>query len=133
MRTCSSSFAGQLVTRSILPKSATQRFPATYPSYTRVDTPRLQYRSFHCLNESFVPRQHISKRLTHPCSRVTRPRVSPFQSTVRHCSHQRGMCRNMGADAADANMDISKGREVLPKNVKPLHYDLTLEPNFETF
>ncbi|KAK3715670.1 Aminopeptidase 2 mitochondrial [Vermiconidia calcicola] len=30
-------------------------------------------------------------------------------------------------------MDISKGREVLPKNVKPLHYDLTLEPNFETF
>lgn len=30
-------------------------------------------------------------------------------------------------------MDIAKGREVLPKNVKPLHYDLTLEPNFETF
>ena len=30
-------------------------------------------------------------------------------------------------------MDISKGREVLPKNVKPLHYDLSLEPNFETF
>ena len=28
-------------------------------------------------------------------------------------------------------MDISKGREVLPKNVKPTHYDLTLEPNFE--
>ncbi|KAK3677564.1 Aminopeptidase 2 mitochondrial [Recurvomyces mirabilis] len=30
-------------------------------------------------------------------------------------------------------MDVSAGREVLPKNVKPLHYDLTLEPNFETF
>jgi aminopeptidase 2 len=30
-------------------------------------------------------------------------------------------------------MDITKGREVLPKNVKPTHYDLTLEPNFETF
>ena len=29
-------------------------------------------------------------------------------------------------------MDISKGREVLPKNVKPLHYHLTLDPNFET-
>ncbi|CEJ55612.1 Aminopeptidase 2 [Penicillium brasilianum] len=26
-----------------------------------------------------------------------------------------------------------QGREVLPTNVKPLHYDLTLEPDFETF
>lgn len=34
---------------------------------------------------------------------------------------------------ADANLDISKGREVLPKNVRPIHYDLTLEPNLETF
>ena len=42
------------------------------------------------------------------------------------------MCKRE-AETADANMDISKGREVLPKNVKPLHYDLTLEPNFETF
>lgn len=32
-----------------------------------------------------------------------------------------------------ANLDIAKGREVLPKNVKPLHYHLTLEPNLETF
>lgn len=42
------------------------------------------------------------------------------------------MCKRE-AETADANMDISKGRDVLPKNVKPLHYDLTLEPNFETF
>lgn len=30
-------------------------------------------------------------------------------------------------------MDVSKGREVLPTNVKPMHYDLTLEPDFEKF
>ena len=43
------------------------------------------------------------------------------------CRHQREI------DVADSSMDIAAGREVLPKNVKPLHYDLTLEPNFETF
>ena len=31
------------------------------------------------------------------------------------------------------SMDVTKGREVLPKNVKPIHYDLTLEPDFEKF
>lgn len=30
-------------------------------------------------------------------------------------------------------MDVSKGREILPANVIPRHYDLTLEPDFEKF
>lgn len=29
--------------------------------------------------------------------------------------------------------NVASGREVLPTNVKPLHYDLTLDPDFEKF
>ncbi|KAI9834855.1 MAG: hypothetical protein M1819_002763 [Sarea resinae] len=37
------------------------------------------------------------------------------------------------ADVVGGGVDVSKGRQVLPANVKPLHYDLTLEPDFEKF
>ncbi|KAF2405417.1 hypothetical protein EJ06DRAFT_535325 [Trichodelitschia bisporula] len=42
------------------------------------------------------------------------------------------MCRHID-EAPAASVDVSMGREVLPKNVKPLHYHLTLEPNLSTF
>lgn len=58
---------------------------------------------------------------------------SPVAVSVRHCSHRRNMCKQFGADAPGAAMDISQAREVLPTNVKPLHYDLTLEPDFDKF
>lgn len=32
-----------------------------------------------------------------------------------------------------ASVGVMKAREVLPTNVKPLHYDLTLEPDFDKF
>jgi hypothetical protein len=54
------------------------------------------------------------------------------RASVRHCSHRRNMCK-YSAGLDESSVDISKGREVLPTNVKPLHYHLTLEPNFETF
>lgn len=43
------------------------------------------------------------------------------------------MCRHMTAPDEGGAMDISQAREILPANVKPLHYDLTLEPDFEKF
>ena len=54
--------------------------------------------------------------------------------SVRYCSCQRTMRKHhFGTDVTSSSIDVSKGREVLPKNVKPIHYDLTLEPNLETF
>jgi aminopeptidase 2 len=41
------------------------------------------------------------------------------------------MCRNN--TESSSSQVVPQDREVLPTNVKPLHYDLTLEPNFETF
>lgn len=70
-----------------------------------------------------VPSRYPSKRIT-----------NPFPRSVRHCSHRRtlNMCKHFGHEAdATSSIDVTKGREVLPKNVKPLHYDLTLEPKLD--
>jgi aminopeptidase 2 len=41
------------------------------------------------------------------------------------------MCKRDNTAAMGGTVNIT-GRELLPVNVKPLHYDLTLEPNFDT-
>jgi hypothetical protein len=53
-------------------------------------------------------------------------------SAVRHCSYRRhNMCKLHGGIEADAGgLDVTKGREILPADVIPRHYDLTLEPDF---
>ncbi|KAI9894381.1 MAG: Aminopeptidase 2 mitochondrial [Vezdaea aestivalis] len=44
------------------------------------------------------------------------------------------MCKQHGAaEIVGASVDVSGGREVLPANVRPLNYDLKLEPNFDDF
>lgn len=58
--------------------------------------------------------------------------VGSFSRAIRYCSHQRNMCRAY-EDTMSGSVDITKGREILPSNVKPIHYDLTLEPDFEQF
>lgn len=42
------------------------------------------------------------------------------------------MCRG-DADLLDRGIDVKNARVLLPTNVKPLHYDLTLEADFERF
>ncbi|KAL1976637.1 hypothetical protein VTN31DRAFT_2919 [Thermomyces dupontii] len=43
------------------------------------------------------------------------------------------MCRSRHADESIGSTFAPHDREVLPANVKPVHYDLTLEPDFEKF
>lgn len=50
-------------------------------------------------------------------------------TSVRYCSHRRNMCLR---DDVSGSSTAPK-REVLPTNVKPTHYDLTLEPDLEKF
>ena len=42
------------------------------------------------------------------------------------------MCRGY-ADLLVRSIGVKNARVLLPTNVKPLHYDLTLEPDFERF
>jgi len=77
---------------------------------------------------SAYPAVHAHRQNTLP-RRAPRP---PVAVPRRLCSHRRTMCRHFGAEG-NASIDITKGRQVLPANVKPLHYDLTLEPDFRHF
>ena len=46
------------------------------------------------------------------------------------------MCKmhgQRGPDAENGAVDVTMGREILPGNVIPRHYDLTLEPDFKNF
>jgi hypothetical protein len=69
-----------------------------------------------------------------PHQQQKRAPLRPLRPQTRHCSHRRTMCRHQHeADTPGSSFDITQGREILPANVKPIHYHLTLEPNLETF
>jgi len=61
--------------------------------------------------------------------RLLKPERQPTYTQQRFCSHRRNMCRANDHGSAT----ITKVREVLPADVKPIHYNLTLEPDLKTF
>ncbi|KAI1300304.1 peptidase family M1-domain-containing protein [Xylaria venustula] len=68
--------------------------------------------------------------------RLSRPPTLPSASFIRHCSYRRhNMCRLAGdvEHFGGAKPDPNAGRELLPTNVIPRHYDVTLEPDFNKF
>ena len=81
----------------------------------------------------------LSKRVQP--SRLSRPALRKHnlpklaQQQLRNCSCRRIMCRGHHAttDLQSEAIDVSKGREILPANVKPIHYHVTLEPNLDSF
>lgn len=67
-------------------------------------------------------------------ARLVPSRRLPSLATVRHCSYRRhNMCRTQaGVDMTGGGASGSaQGRELLPANVVPRHYHVTLEPDFE--
>lgn len=94
-----------------------------------------------CRSFSTALSGHLQEHRVSPFAKVSQQYSSHrirslknLRPPVRNCSYQRAMCKHQfAADAPISTVDISKGREVLPKNVKPIHYHLTLEPNLKTF
>ncbi|CAI6341716.1 unnamed protein product [Periconia digitata] len=110
-------------------------FPARRRSYA---SPSIMYPAFSSrLNNTTTTTTTATTFTTFTTSLP--PRRSPIRPNhlttvpVRYCSHRRNMCKQFGQDGVGASMDITQAREVLPTNVKPLHYNLTLEPEFQNF
>ena len=101
------------------------------PSVSRLSIPRIQPSTSATSRYScgFVENSNLRKAFKD--HKTAQQRVSARQ-IVRYCSYRRAMYGKK-ADIQGGSVDVEASREVLPTNVKPLHYSLTVEPNFEKF
>jgi hypothetical protein len=113
------------------------RFPTTAPSRAIYNLAPSRQPSSH-IHSPFspssanpsLPTSPVTSIANRPATALSCKPTSTSPRQVRHCSHRRNMCRsNIMGDGPSVPLD----REVLPTNVKPTSYHLTLEPNLETF
>ncbi|KAI1749357.1 peptidase family M1-domain-containing protein [Xylaria castorea] len=115
--------------------------PHTHPTHV---CRWIQNHYFSGVRLSSIPRatpstSFLTPSLTPPRAsplRLSRPPTSPSASFVRYCSYRRhNMCRLAGETEhfGGANPDPKACRELLPTNVIPRHYDVTLEPDLKKF
>lgn len=92
-------------------------------------TTRSYFSSSTRIRNTYTPQVHLPSRPT-AISNTKNLRASTINISKRHCSHRKAMYREemVGGLAA-----AQGGREILPTNVKPTHYNLTLEPDLEEF
>ena len=109
--------ARRLATHVVNPPTSFSRISIQKKPSSQSATSRSFYAIIHC--SGLEKRKFIQQKLS-------------AKQTVRYCSYRRAM-GGKDADIAGGSIDVEANREVLPTNVKPLHYNLTLEPNFEKF
>lgn len=88
----------------------------------------------HALVRHNIPRQQSTRNSTNKLPSPPTFHTSSFFSIkqLQQRSHYCSMCRHTDSAGNSASI-VPADREVLPTNVKPLHYDVTMEPIFETF
>lgn len=116
-------------TSALVASRSSSSFHLTSTTATPITAPQRSLHSTAATTTAAI----TASSLTRPTysSIVARSAIPLAQISKRYCSYRR-MCHSRRADESLGSTTVA-GREVLPTNVKPVHYDLTLEPDFEKF
>ena len=102
-------------------------------SVSRLTLVKPNHRSFTLATSAARTAQTSTFTLRAPSATTSRLQIfrsaRPSFVPARHCSCRRNMCLRDDISGSQA----APKREVLPTNVKPMHYDLILEPDLEKF